>query len=80
MTTSANDGAIAAAVAGLGIAATGVMGCRAELASGTLVRVLDLRNLGAVEINVVHPATRAAKLAARAFVDHLIEGLHPETK
>jgi DNA-binding transcriptional LysR family regulator len=75
VTTSVNEGATAAAVAGLGIVSTGLMGCRAELSNGTLVRVLDDWQMGAVEINAVFPAGRAAKLAARTFVEHLTQSL-----
>jgi molybdate transport repressor ModE-like protein len=72
ITASSNEGATAAAVAGLGIASAGLMGCRAELASGALVEVLDNWRMDTVEIHAVFPAGRAAKAAARAFVEHLV--------
>ncbi len=75
VTTSSNDGATAAAVAGLGIVSSGLMGCRAELSNGSLVRVLEHWKMGAIAVNAVFPAGRAAKLAARAFVKHLSSGL-----
>ncbi len=41
VTASVNEGATAAAVAGLGVVSTGLWGWRAELASGALVRILE---------------------------------------
>jgi DNA-binding transcriptional LysR family regulator len=70
-----NDGAVAAAVAGLGIVSTGIWGCRAELTTGALVRVLDGWDMPGAEMYAVSPAGRAAKVSARAFVDYLVEGL-----
>jgi molybdate transport repressor ModE-like protein len=67
-----NEGAIAAAVAGLGIVSTGIWGCRAELAAGSLVRVLEDWTMIDSEIYGVSPAGRAAKPAARALLDYLI--------
>ncbi|HEY4365724.1 MAG TPA: LysR family transcriptional regulator [Steroidobacteraceae bacterium] len=72
LVTSVNDGAIAAAVASLGIVSTGIWGCRAELASGSLVRVLEGWSMIGNEIHAVFPAGRTAKVAARAFVEYLI--------
>src|ERR1051325_3683016 len=40
LTTSVNQGAIAAAVSGIGIATVALWNCRAELESGALVQVL----------------------------------------
>ncbi|AMM17648.1 LysR family transcriptional regulator [Burkholderia sp. PAMC 28687] len=73
--TSSNDGATAAAVAGLGIVGTGLMGCSAELSDGKLIRVLKDWDMGTTEIHAVFPAGRAAKLAAKTFVEHLISFL-----
>jgi DNA-binding transcriptional LysR family regulator len=70
---SVNEGAVAAAVAGLGIVSTGIWGCRAELAAGSLVRVLEDWEMVGGEIYAVFPAGRAAKVSARAFVDYLVE-------
>jgi hypothetical protein len=52
------------------------MGCRAELSNGSLVRVLEDWQRGAVEVKAVFPAGRAAKLAARSFVEYLNSELH----
>jgi len=76
LTASMNEVAIAAAVAGLGIASSGLWGCRAEIAAGTLVRVLADWQLGAVEVHAIFPAGRAAKPAARALTEHLASGLN----
>ena len=70
-----NEGATAAAVAGLGILSTLEWGCRAELASGTLVEVLADWKMDSIEIHAVYPAGRAAKPSARAFVDYLRSAL-----
>jgi DNA-binding transcriptional LysR family regulator len=72
VSVSANEGAVAAAVAGLGVACTGIIGCRTELARRTLVRVLPDWHMGAVDVHAVFPAGRAAKPAARALVDHML--------
>ncbi len=69
---SANEGAVAAALAGLGIVSNVIWGCRAELASGTLVRVLADWQMEVVELNAVFPAGRATKSSARAFATHLL--------
>jgi len=68
---SANDGAVAAAVAGLGIATTSVIASREALASRLLVRVLPDWQMGSVNVHAVFPAGRAAKAAARALADHM---------
>lgn len=75
LTASVNEGSIAAAVAGLGIASTGSLGCRAELAGGTLVRVLADWQMAPVDVHAVFPAGRAAKPASRALAEHLAGAL-----
>lgn len=69
--TNINEGAVAAAAAGLGLLSTGLLGCGAELGAGTLVRVLPEWDMAGVEFHAVFPAARAAKASARAFVDYL---------
>jgi DNA-binding transcriptional LysR family regulator len=71
ITSGANEGAVAAAVAGLGITVTSVWGCRAELERGVLVRVLADWRMEPVEVHAIFPAGRAASPAARLFVEHL---------
>lgn len=68
---SMNEVATAAAVAGLGIAAMTLAGCRQELASGALLRVLEDWDMGIVPVHAVFAAGRAAKPAARAFAEFL---------
>jgi len=69
---SANEGAVAAAVAGLGIASTGIIASRKELADRLLVRVLPDWEMGALDVHAVFPSGRAAKAAARALADHML--------
>jgi DNA-binding transcriptional LysR family regulator len=71
LTTSVSQGAIAAAVANLGIASVSFWNCRSELASGTLVQVLADWQMEPFELHAVFAAGRAAKPSARAFADYL---------
>jgi DNA-binding transcriptional LysR family regulator len=73
ITADTNEGAVAAAAAGLGIVSTGHWGCRAELASGALVRVLEDWRMEIIDIHALFAAGRAAKPAARAFAAFLAE-------
>lgn len=73
--SNVNEGATAAAVAGLGIVLTGDWGCRAELASGALVRVLPDWKLAPIRAHALFPAGRATKAAARCLVDYLVAEL-----
>jgi DNA-binding transcriptional LysR family regulator len=73
--SNVNEGAIAAAIAGLGIVLAGDWGCRTELASGALVRVLPDWKLAPHRVHALFPAGRATKLAARRLVDYLVEAL-----
>jgi DNA-binding transcriptional LysR family regulator len=75
LTTNSNEGAVAAAVAGLGVVSTGYWGSRQELEDGRLVLVLPDWRREPVELNAVYAAGRAAKPAARLFTDFLIEAL-----
>lgn len=75
LTIGASLGAVAAAVEGLGIVMTPLGACRAELASGELIRLLPEWDAGTVELNAVYGSGRAAKPSARAFVDYLIAAL-----
>lgn len=75
LTTSVNQAALAAAVAGLGILSTGLWNCRAELESGALVQVLPDWHLKPIKLHAVFAAGRAAKSAARAFADYLASAM-----
>jgi DNA-binding transcriptional LysR family regulator len=70
-----NEGAVAAATAGLGIIMTTSGACRRELEAGSLVRLLSEWDLGELELNAVFAAGRAAKPSARAYVTYLISAL-----
>ncbi|BCF95058.1 LysR family transcriptional regulator [Paraburkholderia largidicola] len=70
-----NEGATAAAVAGLGIVSAGRLGMLKELQSGVLVRVLPEWNMGSADMHVVLPAGRAAKPSARAFSNFIVSEL-----
>lgn len=72
-----NEAAVAAAVAGLGIVATTREGCRAELESGALVQLLPDWDRGSVDVHAVFIGGRAAKPAAKAFAEFLLEALNP---
>jgi DNA-binding transcriptional LysR family regulator len=70
-----NEAAVAGGVAGLGIVACSLWGCRAELKSGALVEILKDWRMKSVEVHALFPAGRAAKLAARSFVDYFARDL-----
>lgn len=75
LSIAVNEGAMAAAVAGLGIARTSLWGCRAELADGRLRQVLADWTMDQVDLHAVFPGGRAASPAARALVDYLSAAL-----
>lgn len=75
LTVTSNEGAVAAAVAGLGIVSTGYWGCRNELDAGLLMPVLGEWKLAPSPLYAVFPAGRAATAAARAFIEYLAQGL-----
>jgi DNA-binding transcriptional LysR family regulator len=68
---SENEGTVAAAVAGLGIATTGIIAARGALANHSLTRVLADWQMGSVDVHAVFPSGRAAKAAARSLTDHV---------
>jgi DNA-binding transcriptional LysR family regulator len=70
-----NEGAIVAAVAGLGIIMTSSGAVRREIKNGQLVRVLEDWDLGILELNAIYPGGKAIKRSARAFTDYLVEAL-----
>jgi DNA-binding transcriptional LysR family regulator len=75
VTVTAIEAATAAAVAGLGIVSMGHLACRAELENGSLVQVLPDWEMGRADVRAVLTAGRAAKPAARAFVEFLVAEL-----
>ena len=70
--TDENEGAIAAAVAGLGITSTSGWACRRLLANGALVRLLPEWTLAGIPVHAYFPMGRATRAAARAVIDHLV--------
>jgi DNA-binding transcriptional LysR family regulator len=70
-----NEGAIAAAVAGVGIVMTSSGSLRREFGERSLVRVLDDWDLGTLELSAVFAGGRTTKRAARVFTDFLVEAL-----
>ena len=72
LTATVHEGAIAAAVAGLGIISSVQGGCSRELASGALIRVLPDWEMETVELHAVFASGHAAKPSARAFAEFLI--------
>jgi DNA-binding transcriptional LysR family regulator len=72
LSVNANEAAVAAAVAGIGILSTGLRGAHREIDDGSLVRVLEDWTMGSAELRAVFPAGRSTKPAARAFVEYLL--------
>lgn len=68
-TLDSNEAGVAAAVEGLGIVSSGLLGCAQELHEGALVRVLKSWDIGSGDVHAILPAGRAAKPSARAFVN-----------
>lgn len=75
LAVSINEGAVAAAVAGLGVVTTALWGCRSELAGGSLVQLLPDWKMNEVEVHGMFTPGRAPKPSARAFVEYLIAEL-----
>jgi DNA-binding transcriptional LysR family regulator len=77
-TTTENEGAVAAATAGMGITSTSEWACRRELTDGTLVRLLVHWKLADIPVHAYFPMGRATRAAARAVVEHLAAGFQRE--
>ncbi len=78
--TDENEGAIAAAVAGLGITSTSGWACRRELEAGLLTRLLPEWKLASIPVYAYFPMGKATRAAARAAIDHLALALRRETE
>ena len=72
---SDNEGAIAGAVAGLGITSTTDSACRREVDAGALVRLLGDWTTTEISAYAYFPMGRATRAAARAFIDFLVEDI-----
>jgi len=70
--TNDNEGAIAAAVAGLGVTSTSGWACRRELDAGLLVRLFVDWNQAGIPVHAYFPMGRTTRAVGRAAVDHLI--------
>lgn len=70
---SDNEGAIAGAVAGLGITSIGWWACRRDIEEGTLVQLLPDWEMASTRVHAYFPLGRATRTAARAFIDFLID-------
>lgn len=77
---STNDtaGALAAAIAGLGIVSTTSWACRSELEVGTLVRLLPEWKMAELPVHAYFPMGRTTRIAGRAFVDFIAAELDKE--
>ena len=79
VTSAVNEGAIAAAVAGLGVTVTSIWGCRAELQAGLLVQLLPDWKMEPIQVQAIVPARRAATPAARLFIEYLVAAMATES-
>ena len=70
---SVNDttGALAAVTSGLGITSTTSWAARLELRSGALEQLFSDWSTASLPVHAFFPMGRAARIAARAFIDHL---------
>ena len=69
--TNENEGAVAAAIAGIGITSTSEWACRRELADGSLVKLLVDWKTAEIPVQAYFPMGRATRAAGRAVVDYL---------
>jgi DNA-binding transcriptional LysR family regulator len=70
--TDENEGAVAAAAAGIGITSTSEWACRRELEDGSLVRLLVDWKTADIPVHAYFPMGRATRAAGRAVVEHLL--------
>jgi DNA-binding transcriptional LysR family regulator len=77
---STNDtaGALAAAVAGLGIVSTTSWACRSEVDHGALVHLLPEWKMAELPVHAYFPMGRTTRMAGRAFVDFIAAELTKE--
>jgi DNA-binding transcriptional LysR family regulator len=68
---SDNEGAVAAASAGMGVTSIGYWVCRRELGEGKLVQVLGDWEMVPTQVHAYFPLGRASRTAARAFIEFL---------
>jgi DNA-binding transcriptional LysR family regulator len=73
--TNENEGAIAAAVAGIGVTSTNAWACRREMDDELLVRLLPEWATIEIPVFAFYPMGRATRAVGRALVDHLKDDL-----
>jgi DNA-binding transcriptional LysR family regulator len=69
--TNDNEGAVAAAAAGMGVTSTTGWACGRELRDGSLIRLLPDWKTRDVPVHAYFPAGRATRLSARSLIDFL---------
>jgi DNA-binding transcriptional LysR family regulator len=78
--TNENEGAVAAAIAGIGITSTSEWACRRELADGSLVRLLVEWQTADIPVHAFFPMGRATRAAGRAVVEYLTADFRREER
>jgi DNA-binding transcriptional LysR family regulator len=76
--TNDTEGALAAAVGGLGITSTTSWACRGEFERGALTQLLPDWTMAELPVHAYFPLGRATRMAARAFVDFVAAELGSE--
>lgn len=71
VSTNDTEGALAAAVGGLGITSSTSWACRREFESGALTRLLPEWTMADLPVHAYFPLGRATRMAARTFVDFI---------
>ncbi len=71
-TTNENEGAVAAAVAGLGVTTTTLLSCQREIEQGLLVRLFPDWAMAQIPVHAYFPMGRDTRAAGRAVVEYLI--------
>jgi DNA-binding transcriptional LysR family regulator len=71
VTVNDNEGAVVAAIAGLGICSTPMRSVRSELLDGSLVELLTDWKRPPVEVHAYFPLGRSTRIAARTLVAYL---------
>lgn len=75
VSTNDTEGALAAAVAGLGLTSTTSWACRREFESGALVQLIPEWKMADLPVHAYFPLGRATRMAARTFVDFIVAEL-----
>ena len=75
LSTSENEGAVRATVAGGGVTSTTAESCRQELLEGRLVRILTEWTMEQIPIHAYFPMGRATRAPARALIDFVVQEL-----